>query len=152
MVLSSGLALYGVYLLIDFFSWYSASEKVVATITGFQKTRNKGVSLPVVTFHTEDGAEVQEQVRRIDQVIYLLSRPAAGDYTTVVYKDDGDGLHVHVFGFINLIAGLICMVPLVTSLAYALDSFLVMTQTKYMIVFIGILFGGWAALKVIQRS
>ncbi len=123
---------------------------VSATITGFGEQKSKGMRLPVVSFETEEGNEVETKVQRIDQFLFLLNRPGQDDFTTVIYSVD-EPKKARIYGYIHVVAGLFLFVPLLASLGLKLRSAVLLGQVSYVLVFGVIVFGGWVGLKLIQK-
>lgn len=151
VLISLVIAAPGVYLLADFLLWMLAGRVVPAQITGFQEKKDKGLRLPVVSFEAQHDGTVNASAMRIDRLSFLLNRPQEGEGTMIVYRQS-DPQQVRVYGYINVVGGLVLLVPLMAALAHAFGDTLVLIQIKYSLVFIAIIFGGWVLLKLIQRS
>lgn len=140
----------GVYLLADFMLWRVRARIVLAQITGFQGRRSRGMKLPVVVFPLPDGGVQTAETARIDRFSHILNRPGEGEPVEVIYRADNPAL-VRVYGFINVVAGLFLLLPLIFAMGARLEVGRVLAQASFALTFGAIIIGGWALLKLIQR-
>lgn len=143
-------ALSGVWLVIDYLLWEAKGKVATAQIESFGESKDKGRPLPVVTFEHEK-KNVSIQAQRIDQLMYLLSDPKVGDVTDIIYVTEDTGLRARVYGYMNLVAGGMLIVPFVTALAMWMGKSLAVTQSVFFFLFAGIMAGALIFIKLIQR-
>lgn len=140
----------GVYFAGAFVCDLARGEVVRAEIKGFQSRKDKGMRLPVVEFRGSGGAPVQAGAVRIDQMLYFFNRPGAGDFISILCLPGGKR-RVRVHGYLYLVlAGFSCA-PAVLLAGYAFGRGEAAIQALYALVFGGMILGGWALLKLIQR-
>lgn len=155
IIIACPVAILGGVWLFDFFQWFLPGQALVARIESFQSKKDKGFYLPVVSIENDTGGTILLETERIDQAIYMLSRPKIGDYTTViVLSGEGEGIQsrARVFGYSYVIASVLCFLFLVTALSFALDNAQAFAQVLYIFIFAAVFGGGWVILKLIQSS
>lgn len=149
-VLSLICLVFGLVLLVDFVIWRVKGRIVRATIIGFQERKNKGFHLPRVSFQVEQGDEMESDVQRIDQFLFLLNRPVKDDFITVIYQVDNPEKS-RIYGYISIVAGCFLFVPFLVAFGIKFQSALIFGQVSFALVFGVIVFGGWVLLKLIQK-
>ncbi len=142
----------GVWLIGDFLIWEARGTKTAGEIVEFSKVMDKGVALPVVSFVTEKGAQ-KATAKRIDQMMYLLSRPEAGNVTDIIYiqHEEDKPVELRIYGFLNAGAGLLLFIPFIIALGSWMGKSLAVTQGVFFLIFALIFGGGLVLLKLIQR-
>jgi hypothetical protein len=143
-------ALFGVWLIIDFLLWEIRGHIATAQIKEFSADKDKGKLLPVMSFEHEK-IMVSIQAERIDQLMYLLSKPKAGDVTDVIYIVEETGLRVRIYGYMNIVAGVMLVVPFVAALALWMGKALAVTQSLFFFLFAGIMAVTIIFMKIVQR-
>ncbi len=144
-------AVSGVLLLADFFMWEAKGTKTAGQVENFSGKKDKGKPLPVVSFITE-GGPVSAAAVRIDQLMYLLSRPQPGDAIDIIYTQAPEQPpQVRVYGFLNAAGGVLMLLPFIVMLAWVLGRALVFTQSLFFLVFVLVIIGGVVFLKLVQR-
>lgn len=152
MIACGALAAVGMLLLADFLLWESRGVKAVAQIEGFRGQTDKGARLPVVSFDDAEGQNVKAGADRIDQLMYLLSRPQPGDVTPVIYRIEAGAMKVRVYGYLNAGAGVVLIMPLIVMLGLVFERELLAAQGTFFLIFLVFMIGGVALLKLVQRS
>lgn len=150
LILALPCAGFGAYLLVDFFQWSVMGRVVSATITGFQDKTSKRLKLPVVSFENEEGKSLSANAERIDQFLFLFNRPGVDDFTTVIYRE-GKPPRARIYGYTNVVAGLLLWAPLIIAVGMRLGKTVFLGQAAYVLIFVAIALGGWMFLKFIQR-
>lgn len=148
ILLSLPLALYGCYLIVLFLKLRFSGDVRMLEITGFQRQKNKGRFLPIVSYENAGKVDLVE-IKEIDQIAYILSPPIEKQ---VIQIAGIDGAAPCVFGYYKLVVGIVMLLPVLAALGYALENVLFMGQVTYVFIFIALLLGGFAVLKLIQRS
>ena len=143
-------ALSGAWFVIDFLMWEAKGHVATAQIDSFGTAKDKGAPLPVVIFEHEEKS-VSVQAERIDQLMYLLSRPKAGDVTDIIYVADDTGLRARVYGYMNVTVGGMLIIPFVLTLAVWMGKTLAVTQSVFFFLFAAIMGGAILFLKLVQR-
>ncbi len=138
----------GLYLLFGFLAMRAQGGIEELEVTGFQKAADKGRALPIVRFEDAEGTLKLVEVRKIEQIAYLLSPPIERQVIEVVGVD---GALPRVYGYVRLVAGVVLLLPGLAALGLHLDKALFTGQVVYIVILIGMMLGGWAALKFIQR-
>lgn len=138
----------GLYLLCGFLSMRSHGDIGEFEITGFQKATDKGRALPVVRYENGEGALKLVEVRKIEQISYLFSPPIERQMVEVAGIESG---MPRVHGYVRLVAGLFLLLPGLAALGLHLHKALFTGQVVYIVILIGLMLGGWALLKFIQR-
>lgn len=142
------LALFGVYLWARFL-WMRFSDGIhELEISGFQKAKNKGRVLPIVRYEDSEKNLRLVEIKKIEQFSYLFNPAIQKQIVDVV---NVKGASPTIYGYIKPVSGLICLLPGVAALALNADRILVLGQVFYIVIFIAVLLGGWAVLKLIQR-
>ena len=151
LVLFGVLACAGLYLIADFILWRLRGHVVEAVITGFQSKKSKGLALPVVSFEKKSGGTQEAPVQRIDRLVYVLNRPAKGDSTFVIYREE-EPEKVRVYGMINLVAAVFICAPFIAVVGFWLDRVVIVGQVVYISIFGVIILAALAFLKLIQKN
>jgi len=141
-------ACFGLYLMFSFCVLRFSGCIEEFEVVGFQKKTDKGRVLPIVRY--EDGEEGVRliEIRRIEQISYLLS-PAIEKQT--IYIANVTGQNPCVFGYLKLLSGLTLLLPALVFWAVGVGKGFLFTQAFFLLVFIGVMLGGWVLLKFIQR-
>ncbi|MCB9981304.1 MAG: hypothetical protein H6860_02785 [Rhodospirillales bacterium] len=138
----------GLYLLFGFLSMRAGGHIDEFEITGFQKATDKGRALPVVRYEDGEGTLKLVEVRKIEQISYLFSPPIERQVIKVVGIESD---MPRVYGYVRFLGGLILLLPGLAALGLHLHKTLFTGQVVYIVIFIGLMLGGWALLKFIQR-
>jgi len=144
LFLSALPALVGLVLIGDYLYVSLTGEVCEVPVTGFSDRKNKGRVLPLVEF-----AGQETSVDQIDQMSYLLSPPIAQQSIGIVVLKNGKK---RVFGYCNLLSGVVLLLPFFVALAFRLEKELLMVQVFYILIFIGVSVGGWMLLKIIPKG
>ena len=147
-ILSLPLAAFGLFLIVTFLMIRFQQDIYEAEITGFQKTKNKGRYLPIVSFTDEEGEEKMIEVKTIDQISYLLNPSIEKQIIPIAAVKSA---RPKVFGYLSLVIGVICIVPALALSGLYFERALLTGQVLYSATLIGLILGGWIVLKLIQR-
>lgn len=150
LFLSAVPAFLGAWILVDFLIWLIRGRLVLGVITGFQEKKDKGSRLPVLTVEWPDGVVMELKPQRIDQISYLLGSPREGDCKKIVVQK-GVSSRSLVFGYLNVLVGLLCIAPFLGLVAARFGQYLFAGQLAYISVFAVVSVGGWVVLKIIQK-
>ncbi|MCC7305777.1 MAG: hypothetical protein IT558_05910 [Alphaproteobacteria bacterium] len=142
----------GLYLVADFAFWEAKGKKAFVRIEGFSTKRSLGLRLPIVVLE-KDGEEIKVPAERIDQLVYILSRPDTDSWTEIIYtEEEGGRLHVRVRGYLRLVAGTLLLLVFLLFAGQFLGNSLAAMRAAFGLTFAAVLLGGFAVLKFIQRS
>lgn len=150
LIMSFILAGAGLYLAGAFFFWLITGDITRGRITGFQKKKDKGLRLPIVTYEDKSGQSFETPVERIDQIQYFFNRPQKGDFIRIIRRN-GARRQVRIYGYAYILLGGFLCAPLFISAGLALGSSAAVAQTLYVLLFAAMITGGWMLLKLIQR-
>ncbi len=142
---------YGAFLLTGFVRWRLQSRKAIGEIIGFKTRTMYGAYLPVIRFETQEGEKIEAAAVRIDRLLYLLNRPSEGALVTISYDIDTPHI-VRVSGYIDALIAAVLMVPLIAAVGVLTGQAILASKAAFLLVFIGIILGGWIALKLIQKT
>jgi hypothetical protein len=145
------LAFTGAGLLFDYVLWRVIGEITVGTITGFQEKKSKFLKRPIVSFKDAEGNTHTAQTERIDRLLFILNRPGVGETIEILYRKKTPEMAI-VYGYLNLMIGMLLLLPVMAIWALKFGKILIATQVVYIFIFVGIIVGGWILLKIIQRN
>lgn len=147
-IIAIPLALAGLALIILFMLTQFGQSVEEHEIVGFQKKKFIGRFLPIIEHENADGEMQKVEIKQIDQISYLLS-PAIERQVIPVAGIDGKAPTVP--GYLKLVTGMLLLLPGFASIGLTMDKVYFTGQVMYIILLIGMLLGGWIALKLIQR-
>ena len=104
--------------------------------------------MPIVRYEDAEGTLHLVEVKGIDQISYILNPPIDKQFITVA---NVLGKSPRVFGYLNFIVGLFLVLPALAVFGLEMEKGLFAGQVLYILIFIGLLLGGWSLLKIIQR-
>ena len=139
--------MYGAYLLISTLIARRGSDVAQLEVSGFQNKKDKGRALPIVRYE-QDGEEQFIEVKSIHQISYLISPPIERQ---VIEISGVKGKSPAVFGYLYPVIGAALILPCLLALGMSMGRDFFVGQTIYVLIFIGVIFGGFALLKFIQR-
>lgn len=159
LILTLPFAGYGAFLIAEHIWWFVKGDVYFAQVVKLAQKKSRGIALPYVSFEipfNDDDQDsvpqaVEIQTEQIGRWSCFFSRPIEGEFLPVIYKVD-ERAKARVYGFVNPVMGALLFAPLLAVLAYRYGGAIAQSQFSYALVFAAIMFGGWAALKFIQRS
>ncbi len=161
LVLSVFLALFGVYLMLEFLWINVLWNKTQGVVRGFQEKTKWGKALPIVSYNLKsNNAEVKDEqkkksvsarVVRVDRLAAHFDPLQEGDIVPVIFRF-ASPKRVYVFGFLNLILGGMLCLPLLTILVLNYGQAIMMYQLLFVFVFIAVMFGAWLLMKLVQKG
>ncbi len=147
-IVSVPLALAGLGLIILFMLSRLGQSVEEYEVIGFQKKKFLGRYLPIIERVDSDGEKFRVEVKRIDQLSYLLSPAIERQIIPVA----GAGTNsASVPGYLKLVAGSVLLLPGFGAIGLTMEKAYFTGQVMYITLLVGMLLGGWIALKLIQR-
>lgn len=143
------IAAAGTYLIGDFI-WRRYSGKILsAEVTGFQNVKNKFYKLPVVVYE-DDGKIINLKTQKIEQFTYLLNPPIKGMRVKILLNPETG--RASVYGFINLMTGLLLFMPAIMLAAMEVGKRLLYAQSIFVLIFFGMILVAGMGVRFIQKS
>lgn len=148
-IIATPLAIAGIGLMVLFILGRFSQSVEDYEVVEFQEKKYLGRALPVIEHTNEDGETEKVNVTQIDQISYFLN-PAIE--RQIIPVAGADGRNPSVFGYLKLVAGLLMLLPGFASIAISFEKAFLTGQVMYITLLVGMILGGWIALKLIQRS
>ena len=141
----------GLYFLSTTGIWYYKSVATRAEILGFQKKKDKGRALPVVSFKDRDDVAVKAGIRSIDHVGFLISGADKDREIPIRYHKENPKI-AKISGLFSFIIGGVLQVPLVTFLVNQYGDGGAQIQLSFLFTLLVIFGGAWLFLRLIRLS
>lgn len=147
-IISVPLALAGLGLIILFMLSRLGQSVEEFEIIGFQKKKFLGRNLPIIEREDDEGQKYKVEVKQIDQLSYLLSPAIERQIIPVAGAETNSP---SIPGYLKLVAGSVLLLPGFGAIGLTMDKAYFTGQVMYITLLVGMLLGGWIALKLIQR-